>query len=109
MKKIKLALLLALLISNQVFADNTGWVDLTEVFTGTDSARVNLKISTTIPNPANCTGIDYLQADDDSVNREQILSIALMALAADREVWIEIATGGCSQGDRPRVRGIRVR
>ncbi len=109
MKKLLLISCLLLLSRLSFAQNNTGWVLLTEIFTGTDVARVNLQISGDIPNPAGCPYVGYLQVNEDSSNRDDILSIALMALAANREVRIEVASGGCSRNDHPRVRGIRVR
>ena len=87
----------------------SSWQKITEIDSGWDIRRVNI-IAPDIPNPGNmCTATSKAQADENLANLDYLMSTALAAFMAGKEVKLLISDSGCSAGGYPRIIGINVR
>ena len=86
----------------------TGWQKLSSVRTGWDSEKVIL-VAPSVPNPAGCSTSTIAVTAATASNKDQVLSIALSALASDRDVRFTISDFNCESNVYPRVMGIEIR
>lgn len=102
--------LLACLFSGIVRADVTSsWEKLTEIRMGWDSEKVIILMNNfPQPSPA-CAVTTFGVVPNTQSNRNQILSIALAALAADRDVKIVVKNNTCDGGLYPQIRSIHIK
>lgn len=81
-------------LTGQASATTSIWQLLAEVRTGWGSELVIVK-APSIPNPAGCANADIAIAPVSATNRSEILSIALTALAAERNARLIIDNDDC--------------
>lgn len=105
----RLVLVIALLAVSafSAAATNSEWTYINQIGTGSSNLRTNIYVDE-VHNPAGCTDAGVYQVNEDEVNGERILTLALAAFAAGKEVRFMVADE-CSYSGLPKVISIRLR
>ncbi|WP_444930649.1 hypothetical protein ACJJIF_02385 [Microbulbifer sp. SSSA002] len=112
MKKILLFTTLLFLSGQSAAEVVSGWTKIDYLTGGWSDKRINLVLSSIdSPDPAGCnySNSKLAQADDTSENFDQMLSMALSAHLAEREVSVVISESQCSLGGRPKIVAVYIR
>ncbi|WHI48191.1 hypothetical protein ACJJIW_00370 [Microbulbifer sp. JMSA004] len=108
----KLAAILTagLLSTHSYAAEYSGWTTIEQISLGWGTKRVNLTLKDEMPDPLDCSDAVYMvQADESAPNLDHILSIALSAHTAGKEVNLIIDDSNCSAGGNIKLLSILIR
>ncbi|WP_444958002.1 hypothetical protein [Microbulbifer sp. ZKSA002] len=99
-----------LLSANSYAAEYSGWTSIEQISLGWGSKRVNLMLKDEMPDPLDCSDANSMvQADENAPNLDHILSIALTAHSAGKEVNLVIDDENCSAGGNIRLLSLLIR